>query len=94
MASVFEYLAYSQPDIILALAQAGLLVIEDCLPAGTSSLMRHETLRRGPRGRMGQRRASSPRGAGQGGIGGQKSRNRGKKPVWQQGFFLYALEAF
>jgi len=43
---VFEYLAWTQPDLLLRLAARGLLVIDDHLPAGTAALMRHAAWRR------------------------------------------------
>lgn len=38
--SIFEYLAFAQPWVLLALERAGLLVVEDWLPATAARLMR------------------------------------------------------
>lgn len=46
MLTVFEYLAESQPWVLLWLQGLGLLVIDDYLPAGTARLMNHPAWRR------------------------------------------------
>ncbi|HHY95478.1 MAG TPA: hypothetical protein GX513_10800 [Firmicutes bacterium] len=46
MLTVFEYLAESQPWVLLWLQGLGLLVIDDYLPAGTARLMSHPAWRR------------------------------------------------
>jgi len=56
--SIFERLAWSQPEVLLALAEMGLFVIEDYLPGGIPALMRHAAWRRGHRGRMRQVRCA------------------------------------
>lgn len=43
---MFERLAWTQPEALLELAARGLLVIEDHLPAGVATLMRHTAYRR------------------------------------------------
>lgn len=57
MITVFEYLAESQPWVLLWLQSLGLLVIEDYLPAGTARLMSHPAWR-WVRGRMRQVRSA------------------------------------
>lgn len=44
--SVFEFIAFSQPWVLLALERAGLLVIDDWLPAPAAGLMRARAYRR------------------------------------------------
>ncbi|MDQ7794133.1 MAG: hypothetical protein RDU89_06935 [bacterium] len=44
--TVFERLAWTQPEALLRLAARGLLVVEDHLPAGVATLMRHAAWRR------------------------------------------------
>lgn len=56
--TVFECLAWSQPEVLLALARMGLLVIDDHLPGGVQALMRHAAWRRGHRGRIRQVRVA------------------------------------
>ena len=52
--TIFEYLAYSQPEVLLALVNLGLLTIEDYLPGGIPMLMRHAAWCRGHKGRIRQ----------------------------------------
>lgn len=44
--SVFEFIAFSQPWILVALERAGLLVIDDWLPTQAARLMRARAYRR------------------------------------------------
>lgn len=54
--TIFERLAYAQPEILLARATMGMLCIEDYIPAGMAVLMRHAAWHRVNR-RLGQVRA-------------------------------------
>ncbi|MEW6049013.1 MAG: hypothetical protein AB1609_21510 [Bacillota bacterium] len=44
--TLFEYLAETQPWVLLWLQEQGLLVVEDYLPAGTARLMDHSAWNR------------------------------------------------
>lgn len=46
LVTVFECLAWSQPEVLLALARMGLLIIDDHLPGGIPVLMRHAAWKR------------------------------------------------
>ncbi len=46
MATVFERLAYSDPDVLLTLARLGLLVLEDYLATPVARTLRHGAWRR------------------------------------------------